>query len=253
MADALCRLVTGGGIRKRMLYTDGDEFVIDAQRPVLITGLSALTEREDFLDRVVMVSLDRIEGNRKTEEQVQAEFATVHPRILGALFDGVSTALRRLPSTHVAELPRLADFALFATAASEQFGWEDHEFMGAYNAMRDEVFEEAAMANPLVKVVVDWLGTQQPAYPGFDGGPNELLKALGAYADSVPELASFVRSREWPRSPSVLVRKLRSLRSGLLQLGVELDVRRDNGNKSRVSVKRTSSFFIDPNAVELPF
>ena len=65
MADALCRLSSGGGLKKRTLYTDAEEYAIDARRPIALTGLSAVTDREDFLDRILMVTLDRIDGNRK--------------------------------------------------------------------------------------------------------------------------------------------------------------------------------------------
>ncbi len=103
-----------------MLYTDAEEYAIDVRRPVILTSLSAVTGREDFLDREVMVTLKRIEGNRRTEEEVLKDFAAVRPRILGALFDGVAMGLRMLPSTEIEDLPRMADFVKFATAACQR-------------------------------------------------------------------------------------------------------------------------------------
>jgi hypothetical protein len=45
LSDALCRLATGGGFATRQLYTDQDEVLLDAQRPIALTGI------EDFVIR----------------------------------------------------------------------------------------------------------------------------------------------------------------------------------------------------------
>ena len=63
------------------------------------------------------------EEDRKTEGVLSKEFDEVKPRLLGALLDGVSTALRREPSIKLKKLPRMADFARFAAAAMPSFGW----------------------------------------------------------------------------------------------------------------------------------
>jgi hypothetical protein len=252
LADALCRLATGGGLRIRMLYTDAEEFVIEAQRPVFITALSAITEREDFLDRVVLVRLKRIEGNRRTEEDVNAAFQLVRPRILGKLFDGVATALRRLSSISLEDPPRMADFARFATASSPAFGWGDDAVMIAYATMRAAVFEDAALANPLVRVVVDWLQAI-PNRPGFEGGPEQLFAALLAYAQENAAHDAFSRSRDWPRTPAVLVRGLSAARTGLTQSGVDLDIDRDIHNRSHIKLRLRNPQWRPFEADDLPF
>ena len=40
LSDALCRLATGGGFATRGLYTDDEETIIDAQRPVVLNGVT---------------------------------------------------------------------------------------------------------------------------------------------------------------------------------------------------------------------
>jgi hypothetical protein len=57
MSDALCRLATGGGYAVRRLYTDADEALFDAQRPVLLTGIEELPIRGDLIDRALMLTL----------------------------------------------------------------------------------------------------------------------------------------------------------------------------------------------------
>jgi hypothetical protein len=38
ISDTLCRLATGGGFAVRQLYTDQDEILFDAQRPIILNG-----------------------------------------------------------------------------------------------------------------------------------------------------------------------------------------------------------------------
>ena len=42
LSDALCRLSTRGGFATRELYTDTDEVLFDAQRPVVVNGIEEL-------------------------------------------------------------------------------------------------------------------------------------------------------------------------------------------------------------------
>jgi hypothetical protein len=59
------------------------------------------------------------------------------PRILGALLDAVAQGLRMLPQTELDELPRMADFAVWATACESGL-WPAGTFWEAYCGNRDE-------------------------------------------------------------------------------------------------------------------
>ena len=60
ISDAFCRLSTGGGLSKRKLYTDDSEVVLEAQRPVILTGIGFGAIRDDLADRAIRVELTRI-------------------------------------------------------------------------------------------------------------------------------------------------------------------------------------------------
>jgi hypothetical protein len=51
LSDALCRLASGGGFAVRQLYTDQDEVLFDAARPVILNGIEELITRPDLADR----------------------------------------------------------------------------------------------------------------------------------------------------------------------------------------------------------
>ena len=95
LADAACRLATGGGFGGRELYSDHDEAVFDATRPLVFNAIPDLgAARPDFLDRALIVEFNDIKPEqRRDERQFWSEFECVRPRILGALLDAVVVGL----------------------------------------------------------------------------------------------------------------------------------------------------------------
>src|SRR5262249_29701689 len=81
------------------LFSDDDEVLFDATRPVLLTGIEDLAVRPDLADRAIILQLPVIEDARRlTERSFWERFQEARPRVLGALLAAVSWALRPLPS-----------------------------------------------------------------------------------------------------------------------------------------------------------
>ena len=117
LSDTLCRLATGGGFATRQLYTDTDEVLFDAARPIVLNGIEDMVSRPDLADRAIFLSLESIsEARRRTERELWRTFRDRAPAILGALLSAAVRGLRELPSTKVARLPRMADFAEWVAA-----------------------------------------------------------------------------------------------------------------------------------------
>src|SRR5271163_422809 len=65
LADAACRLATGGGFGGRELYSDHDEAVFDATRPLVFNAIPDLgAARPDFLDRSLIIEFHDIRPER---------------------------------------------------------------------------------------------------------------------------------------------------------------------------------------------
>ena len=77
LADAACRLATGGGFGGRELYSDHDEAIFDATRPLVFNAIPELgTARPDFLDRTLIVEFLSITPEvRRDEAQFWSEFS----------------------------------------------------------------------------------------------------------------------------------------------------------------------------------
>jgi hypothetical protein len=141
ISDTLCRLATGGGFAVRQLYSDQDEVLFDAARPVILNGIEDIVTRPDLADRAVFLTLEPIpEERRRPEQELWASFELERPRILGVLLDAVAKGLAMLPQTRLDKLPRMADFALWATACETAL-WTAGTFWSAYCGNRDEAVE----------------------------------------------------------------------------------------------------------------
>lgn len=228
LSDAMCRLATGGGLSTRQLYTDDDEMIFEAQRPQMLNSIEDLAVRGDFADRAITIQLNPIK-TRRPEDEFWQEFEAQHPRILGALLDAVSFALRQLPTTKLERLPRMADFALWATS-TEPLLWAPGKFMEAYSRNRGQahevVLEDSLIAPYLLTLAEDgWFGTTQELL-------DELNKRTRETKGKDGKDSAEMRAKSWPKSPHMLAAQLRRLAPTLRTKGVEY-VAPDRRTKAR--------------------
>ena len=178
LSDALCRLATGGGFSTRELYTDSDEVIFNAMRPVILNGIDHLTERADLAERALILHLPRISpSERKDEQKLYADFERDLPQITGALYSALSLALSRIKDVQIDTKPRMADFALWAAAAAPGlFGFTPEMFLLAYRGNRAEAVQETLEGDSVAATVLEWFeGCRAKGY-NFLGG--ELQTAI---------------------------------------------------------------------------
>jgi hypothetical protein len=103
LSDMLCRLASGGSFAVRKLYTDDDEVLFQAARPILLNGIEDVIRRPDLADRAIFLTLAAIaEKQRRPEQELCREFEIARPRILGALLNAAAHGLRELPRVETA-------------------------------------------------------------------------------------------------------------------------------------------------------
>jgi hypothetical protein len=232
LSDALCRLATGGGFATRTLYADDEETIFDAMRPGILTGIEELANRSDLLDRSLILQLPRIpDAQRRTEAEFWRDFQQAHGGILGAVLDAVSAAVRSLPTTRIERLPRMADFALWVTAAESGLGLQPGGFLAVYRDNRDMANEAALDSSPMTKYVL-----QVAEAGGYHGTPSDLLAQIETMATDGDK-----RLKTWPHNPRSLSGTLKRLAPNLRVVGVEIEFGRDSGRQRKrlVTVTRT--------------
>jgi hypothetical protein len=84
--------------------------------------LSHVITQSDLADRALTIELPAIaDTDRRDEAALRKAFALARSRIFGALLDALVHGLRHRSNTSPQSLPRLADFALWATACEGAF------------------------------------------------------------------------------------------------------------------------------------
>ena len=224
LSDALCRLSTGGGFAARELYTDDEEVVISAERPLILNGIDEVVARGDLADRAIFLTLSAIlEEDRKPEAELWARFDEARPRILGALLNALVEGVRRHPDVKLDRLPRMADFAKWVVACESAI-FEAGAFIGAYTGNRADAIESVIDANPVASAIRELMEKRA----SWAGTATELLTELEGTAGGTVTKG---KGREWPTSGRSLGRRLNRLSSALRPVGIEID--RDRGGRAR--------------------
>jgi len=223
MSDTLCRLASGGGFAVRQLYTDQDEILFDAARPVILNGIEDIVARPDLADRALFLTLEPIpEQRRLPADRVWMAFEAERGRVLGTLLDALAHGLRTLPATKLPRLPRMADFALWATACEGAL-WRPGAFWHAYAGNRADAVEDVIDADAVALALRRLL----TVCTVWTGSCTELLAALTQHTTE-----RISRSRDWPDCARKLSGRLRRLATVLRASGIAVEF--DRGRQGRL-------------------
>lgn len=234
LSDALCRISTGMSYAKRMLFTDQDEILIYAVRPIALTSIVEIIVAPDLGDRTITIVPPRIEEeNRREEAEVLASFAKEHPAILAGFLDAVAHGLKTLPDVTSTRWPRMADFAKWAVACEGAYD-SNGTFLKAYGENRSNavtaLLSEDMVASSVLQLALPW-----------EGHIGMLLEPLSSLAGEQ------TKSREWPKSPRGLGSALRRLMPLLRDHGIAVEPPTKN-DKTRTWVIRA----VDPPPPQQP-
>jgi hypothetical protein len=231
LSDALCRLASGGSFTVRQLYTDDEEVLFKAARPTTLNGIEDIIGRADLADRAIFLMLLPIgEEQRRSEAELWREFEPARPGILGALLDATVRGLRTVGSVQLARLPRMADFALWATACETGL-WPAGTFNGAYTANRKAAIERTVDADPVAACVRELMSERS----SWTGSAADFLRI------SVQRISKIGDNTGWPKNPRALAGHLRRIQTFLRALGVEISFSREGRNGTRL-IRMRSSF-----------
>jgi hypothetical protein len=224
LSDALCRIASGGSFAVRRLYTDDEEVLFQAARPIALNGIEDVIGRADLADRAIFLSLGPIgENQRRSEADLWREFERARPAILGALFDAVAYGLKAGHSLRPGRLPRMADFALWATACEPAL-WPVGTFSHAYAANRNAAIDCSIDADPIAASVRELMNERS----SWTGTAADLLRISTAYSLQIGDTAGRIKN------PRALAGHLRRVQTFLRTLGVDILFSREGRAGTRV-------------------
>ena len=227
ISDALCRLSTGGGLATRKLYSDLDEIVLDAKRPVIINGIDDLTTRADLAERCIHIELQSIPPERRrTEKDVWSEFEEIAAEVFGALCDALVAAIARQDKIELKPKPRMADGVLWAVAAERALGLPDGSFQRAYQRNLEVASNIPLEASLIVEPLSDLLNRSDGRW---DGTATKLLTRLKRGVTF--EVAQL---KPWPKAPNILSGQLNQITPNLRAIGIDVSFPGKLGSQERI-------------------
>lgn len=215
-SDALCRMVTGEGYESRKLYSDEDTVFFEYSGLVGLAGINLVANKSDLLDRSIIVELNPIgPDERRLEREFWNEFDRDLPSILGGLCTNLSDTLRISCNVNRKRLPRMADFAHYGAAAAEVMGGTADNFMLAYEKNINRQNEAAIESSPVAQAVISFMEDQNE----WVGTSTKLLSEIN---DVAQNLQIDMKSRQWPKEPGWLSRRLREIEPNLENEGIQI-------------------------------
>ena len=175
------------------------------RHPVVLNAIEDVIVRPDLADRAILLTLAPIaERQRRSEHALWQEFDLARPYILGALLDAAAHGLHMLPRVRLQRLPRMADFALWATACESAF-----QPAGTL---------ETAYANNGRDAIKNMVDVDSVA-----ACVREIMADRAQWTGSASDLLQVGANRSgWPKSPRALAGRLRRAQAFLRTLGIEI-------------------------------
>jgi hypothetical protein len=241
ISDELCRAVSGSGSSKRVLYTDDDDFIRSLLRCVTINGINLAASKPDLLDRSIFCQLKRIESkDRKYLKRIQKDFEEMKPQLLGYISDILVKVMKWIQDNgdlEVPNIPRMADWAGHCEIIARCMGYEENEFLKAYEnnvqIQVEEVMETSQVATCLARFVENKIFEVKdlegkPTW-GFEGTATELKKELEEIAASLG--IETKNDKDWPKKPNGFSKIINEIEHTLKEAGIEI------GHDRKASVK----------------
>lgn len=211
--DAFCTLATGGGFAARTLYSDDEETVIEAKRPIIINSIPNVITAQDLTDRAICLELPRI--SYKEELELEKQWQEVLPTIYGGLLDLFVVTLKMLPKVKLANPPRMADFTRLGEAMMQAQGEPAGKFTKLYRANLNEGVNRAMESSRAAVALCEFAKKYPEGKEVFHGTVQGLLTRLIEYR---------LDSENWPRSAKGLADALRRQIPALALVGISVEI-----------------------------
>jgi len=178
---------------------------------LILNGITDFADRADLVDRCIFLNLPTLEQTRP-EDGLWDEFTAKLPQIFGAILDVLCATLRCYQNVRLTHTPRMADYAVWGTAAEAALGLPPGGFLSAYRANIARGVDFAIQGSPIGEPLLEFMASRQE----WTGTPTELLNELTELAGTA------AKARSWPKTGQALRGELRRIIPPLTRQGVQI-------------------------------
>jgi hypothetical protein len=248
LSNALCRAATGTTSSKRELYTDDEDIIYKYKRAVGFNGIVLAANRADLLDRGFILEIEAVtdENRRQLEGDILPELERIRPQLFGFILHTLVKMLKMKSGGGIKlkSLSRMADFEIHGEMISRCLEHDPFEFVNAYRENKKigtkEILENSSLANAVIEFM-----KSRSAWTGYH---SELLDELVTVAITKLKIDTH-QDRGWPRGANILSRRLKELKSSLLQAGIQV-FWADNPSENRTAINIVKSSPVSPVSPE---
>jgi len=228
ISDMFAQVATGIGLRRRQLFTDDGESVINLSRMIMMNGIDDVVTQSDLASRTIGLRLLPItEDNRISKQEFQRRLVELQPRVFSALVGTLSAILGNFAAVHIRSGARMFDMIHWVTAAEPILGWPVGTFQRVFEVNQLEVMEVGLGQHPLPGAIIHFMRSRQQ----WTGEANQLLSNL----EGCTELR-LRRGPDWPRSPIALGQALNRFQTSLRQIGIEVTREARSSSSRRITL-----------------
>ncbi|MBT4352526.1 hypothetical protein HOD20_08385 [archaeon] len=234
-SDLFCRAVTGEGFSKRELFSDDDDIIYHIKRKIGFNGINLPSEHADFLDRSLIIMLERIDKKKRMQEkELMEEFHKNQPYITGAILKVLQKTLIIKDTIKLDNVPRMADFAHLSESISQALGYEPSTFINKYWKKIGYTNISALQADSIALAVYDLIKRKSGKW---EGTATQLLEELEHIAEN---LKIKTNNAYWPKAPNALSRRLKTAATTLHEEGISIDTDRNADSRNIVIIDTSS-------------
>jgi len=237
-SDLMCKIVTGLGVSKRMLYTDDDSVIRQLRRCIMINGINIPAEKADIFDRSVIHVADILpDEKRKTDAEITIKMQEDAPKVIRAFLDILVKAMQLYPTIEPKRNNRMADYTRWGCAITQAMGIDQAYFENAYYKNIKTQDDEVVKSNPVADWLIKYLEFNNKTT--YDGSSSDIQKDIETFAitEYNKELPRYVDG--WPKGSTQFGRKLTEVIPSLKSTGVTIQYVK--GTVRRYEIIRTVS------------
>jgi hypothetical protein len=205
-------------------------------RPTIVNGLENSVTRGDLASRTINVLLPQITGERKDEEEMQAELEKDLPAIFTGVLDALVVALKNKETAReqvrgFPKKPRMLDFFTFIIAAEPALPWESGKFAETFLERKSMDELTLVEGDPTIQYFIDFTRSKllEAGKNEIEIGTTKFFEEFKPFAcNSALNMGDSDYAHRFFKLPAKLTGHIHAQISGINALGIGFSLKKTN-------------------------